>query len=158
MKPVSTEQGQTVEHADAGHLKQRWREYLQANRLNTTQQRELIVDYFFKSREHVSIDDLLARVRKRNSKVGYATVYRTLKLLVEAGLAMQRQFGDGQARFELAGEHHDHLICTKCGLIIEFEDDEIEQLQDKVAERFGFDVERHRHELYGKCSDCRQPE
>jgi len=71
---------------------------------------------------------------------------------------MQRQFGDGQARFELAGEHHDHLICTKCGLIIEFEDDEIEQLQDKVAERFGFDVERHRHELYGKCSDCRQPE
>ncbi len=158
MKAVGTDRVQANEHDDPGQLKQQWKEYLQTHRLNTTQQRELIVDYFFKSHEHVSIDDLLARVRTRNAKVGYATVYRTLKLLVEAGLAIQRQFGDGQARFELAGEHHDHLICTQCGLIIEFEDDEIEALQDKVADRFGFNVERHRHELYGKCKDCRQPE
>lgn len=158
MKVVATDRVLGVEHEAASRLKQRWREYLQEHRLNTTQQRELIVAYFFKSHEHVSIDELLARVRKRNAKVGYATVYRTLKLLVEAGLAIQRQFGDGQARFELAGEHHDHLICTQCGLISEFEDEEIEALQEKVAERFGFEVERHRHELYGRCRDCRQPD
>ena len=133
-------------------LKARWRAYLTANNLNTTQQRELIVEQFLRSRDHVSIDELLARIRKRNKKVGYATVYRTLKLLVESGVANQRQFGDGQARFEVAGDHHDHLICTKCGLILEFEDDEIERLQDSVAERLGgFKVTRHRHELYGLC-------
>lgn len=133
-------------------LKERWREYLQANRMNTTQQRELIVDYFLRCQDHVSIDELLGRVRKRNKKVGYATVYRTLKLLVDSGLAHQRQFGDGQARYEVAGEHHDHLICAKCGLILEFEDEEIERLQDRIAERLGgFKMVRHRHELYALC-------
>ena len=137
---------------DVRELKQRWRDYLSAHKLNTTQQRELIVDHFLRSRDHISIDELLTRVRKRNKRVGYATVYRTLKLLVDCGLALQRQFGDGQARYEVAGEHHDHLICTKCGLILEFEDDEIERLQDKIAERLGgFKVVRHRHELYGLC-------
>jgi Fur family transcriptional regulator, ferric uptake regulator len=137
---------------DVKSLKARWRSYLDEHKLNTTQQRELIVDYFLRSRDHVSIDELLVRVRKRNKKVGYATVYRTLKLLVESGLAHQRQFGDGQARYEVTGEHHDHLICVKCGLILEFEDDEIERLQDRIAERLGgFEVVRHRHELYGLC-------
>jgi Fur family ferric uptake transcriptional regulator len=155
---MAGEQGSEFHDRDAAAFKERWREYLQAHRMNTTQQRELIVDYFLRCTDHVSIDDLLAKVRKRNAKVGYATVYRTLKLLVDAGLAVQRQFGDGQARFELAGEHHDHLICTKCGLIIEFEDEEIEALQDRVAERFEFRLQRHRHELYGLCRDCRQPD
>ncbi len=137
---------------DLASLKTRWRSYLDEHHLNTTQQRELIVDYFLKSRDHVSIDELLSKVRKRNKKVGYATVYRTLKLLVESGLAHQRQFGDGQARYEVTGEHHDHLICTRCGLILEFEDDEIERLQERVAKRLGnFEVVRHRHELYGIC-------
>ena len=137
-------------------LKSRWRAYLATNNLNTTLQRELIVEQFLRSRDHVSIDELLARIRKRNKKVGYATVYRTLKLLVDSGIANQRQFGDGQARFEVAGEHHDHLICSKCGLILEFEDEEIERLQDRIAERLGgFKVIRHRHELYGLCGKAR---
>ncbi len=137
---------------DLKDLRTRWTDYLQSNNLNTTQQRELIVDQFLRCHDHISIDELLAKVRKRNKKVGYATVYRTLKLLVDAGIAIQRQFGDGQARFEVEGEHHDHLICTKCGLILEFEDEEIEALQDKIAQRLGgFKVLRHRHELYGLC-------
>lgn len=142
--------------SDTKDLKARWRAYLQENKLNTTQQRELIVDQFLRSTEHISVDELLARVRKRNRKVGYATVYRTLKLLVDSGLAIQRQFGDGQARYEVDGDHHDHLICTKCGLILEFEDEEIEALQEKIAERLGdFKVSRHRHELYGLCPKAR---
>ena len=137
---------------DLNRLKDRWLTYLQGNNLNTTTQRELIVDQFLRSHDHISIDELLVKVRKRNKRVGYATVYRTLKLLVDAGIAIQRQFGDGQARFEVDGEHHDHLICTKCGLILEFEDAEIEELQDKIAARMGgFKVTRHRHELYALC-------
>ena len=137
---------------DLGELKERWRSYIQDRRLNTTSQREAIVEQFLRTRDHVSIDELLGKVRKRHPKVGYATVYRTLKLLVDSGLAVERQFGDGQARYEVVGDHHDHLICMKCGLILEFEDDEIERLQDNIAQRLGgFTVLRHRHELYGLC-------
>ena len=137
---------------DTGELKERWRAYIQDRRLNTTAQREAIVEQFLRTRDHISIDELLNKVRKRQPRVGYATVYRTLKLLVDSGLAVERQFGDGQARFEVVGDHHDHLICVKCGLILEFEDDEIETLQDRIAERLGsFTVLRHRHELYGLC-------
>src|SRR6188768_4119905 len=134
---------------DTGELKERWRAYISDRRLNTTAQREAIVEQFLRTRDHVSIDELLGKVRKRQPKVGYATVYRTLKLLVDSGLAVERQFGDGQARYEIV---HDHLICMKCGLILEFEDDDIERLQEKIAARLGgFTVLRHRHELYGMC-------
>jgi Fur family ferric uptake transcriptional regulator len=137
---------------NTGELQERWRAYVQDRRLNVTAQREAIVEQFLRTREHVSIDELLLKVRKRQPKVGYATVYRTLKLLVDSGLAVERQFGDGQARYEVVGDHHDHLICVKCSLILEFEDDEIERLQDKIATRLGgFTVLRHRHELYGLC-------
>jgi Fur family ferric uptake transcriptional regulator len=137
---------------DTGELKERWRSYIQDKRLNVTAQREAIVEQFLRTRDHISIDELLTRVRKRQPKVGYATVYRTLKLLVDSGLAVERQFGDGQARYEVVGDHHDHLICMKCGLILEFEDDAIEQMQEKIAERLGgFRVMRHRHELYALC-------
>ena len=140
---------------DPSDLKERWRGFLHANRMNTTQQRELIVDLFLRCREHVSIDELLSRVRKRNKRVGYATVYRTLRLLVESGLAHQRQFGDGQARYEVAGEHHDHLICVECGFVLEFHNEAIEREQERVARSFGFSVLRHRHELYGLCPRAR---
>jgi Fur family ferric uptake transcriptional regulator len=147
---------QEFRSSEPRELKEQWRDYLTRRRLNTTSQREVIVDQFFKTRDHISIDELLARVRRRQPRVGYATVYRTLKLLVDSGLAVERQFGDGQARFEVIGDHHDHLICTKCGLILEFEDDEIESLQDKIAQRLGgFTVIRHRHELYGLCPKAR---
>ena len=151
MKIMSAQTGE-FRPSDPKALKERWKAYLTTNNLNVTTQREIIVDQFLRTQDHISIDELLARVRKRHPRVGYATVYRTLKLLVDSGLAVERQFGDGQARYEVVGEHHDHLICTKCGLILEFEDDDIEMLQDKIAERLGgFTVLRHRHELYGLC-------
>jgi Fur family ferric uptake transcriptional regulator len=136
-------------------LKQRWADYQHRNSLKSTSQRELIVDVFLNSEDHVSIDELLAQVRNRNPRVGYATVYRTMRLLVAAGLAAPRQFGDGQTRYEVTGPetpHHDHLICIQCGLILEFENCEIELLQDKVAERLGgFKIVQHKLELYGLC-------
>ena len=148
--------GTEFRSGDPKSLKERWKAYLAAHRLNTTTQREAIVDQFLKTQEHVSIEELLAKVRKRHAKVGYATVYRTLKLLVDSGLAIERHFGDGQSRYEVVGDHHDHLICAACGLILEFEDDEIERLQEKIAQRLGgFTVVRHRHELYALCPKAR---
>ena len=133
-------------------LRAKWAEFSRKSKLNTTQQRQVIVEVFLRSQEHVSAEDLLANIRKRHGKVGYATVYRTLRLLVDGGLATARQFGDGQTRYEVAGAHHDHLICEACGLILEFEDTEIERLQEAVARKLGgFRVLRHKHELYGLC-------
>lgn len=133
-----------------------FRDYLTAEGLKATRQRNLIVETFGRLGQHVSVEDLLAEVRKAEPAVGYATVYRTLKLLVDANLASIRHFGDGFARFEpRLEEHHDHLICESCGKIVEFHDEEIERLQEVLAERFSFRLTRHRHELYGLCEECR---
>jgi Fur family ferric uptake transcriptional regulator len=122
--------------------------------LKSTQQRDAIVEQFLRSTGHMSIEDLLLKVRKHSPKVGYATVYRTMKLLTECGIAAPRQFGDGQTRFEVMGDesHHDHLICVQCGFIVEFENDAIEKLQDEMASRLGgFKLVRHKLELYALC-------
>ena len=136
-------------------LREKFDDYVRRHNLKSTAQRDVIVDMFLKSSGHISIDDLLVRVRKRSPKVGYATVYRTLKLLTDCGIAAARQFGDGQTRFEVMGDdhaHHDHLICVSCGLILEFENDAIERLQDQMADQLGgFKLVRHKLELYGLC-------
>jgi Fur family ferric uptake transcriptional regulator len=127
--------------------------------LKATRQRNLIVQVFARSSGHVSVDELLRRVNRRDASIGYATVYRTVKLLVQAGLASARHFGDGFARFEVKEEqHHDHMICEECGAILEFTDGEIERLQENVARRHGFQIHRHRLELYGLCSRCQKAE
>src|SRR5262245_8839115 len=94
-------------------------------------------------------------VQKRRPDVGRTTVYRTLKLLQTAGLAQELQL-DGQSRFEreYKREHHDHFICKYCGEIIEFVSEDIERLQDEIAEKLGFVIEGHRHQIYGACRNC----
>ena len=101
---------------------------------------------------------LWAKVREHDARVSVATVYRTMKLLHECGLAHARNFGDGQTRYEAAvgRHHHDHLICTRCGTIVEFENDRIEVLQEKVARQHGFQVTSHKMELYGFCEACQR--
>lgn len=121
-----------------------------------TSQREAIVQCFLKSKDHLSIEDLLAQSREIDPQISYATVYRTLNLLKDKGLAIQRNFGEGQSLFEKAGEHHDHLICVDCAKIIEFEEEEIEDLQKKLAKKLGFELIYHRHELYGRCASCKK--
>jgi Fur family ferric uptake transcriptional regulator len=132
--------------------------YMAEHGLRATEQRRLIIETFMACEPHVSIDELLAQVRKKDGRIGYATVYRTLKMLADCGIAHERHFDDGFARYELADvrNHHDHLICTCCGKIIEFEEPEIESLQLAVARQYGFEVTHHRHELYGVCAECRQ--
>ena len=133
-------------------------EYIERRGLKHSRQRELVADAFFGMRGHVSVEELVERARRRDPRVSVATVYRTMRLLVESGAATARRFGDGQTRYEpSAGRaHHDHLICTVCGEIVEFTDEQIEELQALVARRHGFEVESHKLELYGKCSRCRR--
>lgn len=130
--------------------------YLEKNHLKQTKQRELILQAFLEANRHVTSDDLYQAVRKEHSNIGYTTVYRTMKLLVEAGLATERHFDDGITRYEIEQEHHDHLVCVNCGKIQEFECEEIEARQNEVASEYGFEVLRHRHELYGHCASCRE--
>lgn len=130
--------------------------FLNAQGLKNTPQRRLIVDVFFKRGDHISTEDLYDLVREADESIGQATVYRTLKLLCEAGIARELHFGDGIARYEPAIDdaHHDHLICTKCSKNIEVVDELIESLQIKMAQNHGFILTSHRMYLYGLCNDC----
>jgi Fur family ferric uptake transcriptional regulator len=137
--------------------REQFRSFIKAKGLKTTHQRDVIVDAFFKINYHTSVDDLFGEIRKTDKSIGYATVYRTLKLLKECGLAREWNFGDGHARYEHVAdqsEHHDHMICLGCGTIEEFENDRIERMQDQVAKEHGFTVVRHNMELYGYCRKC----
>jgi Fur family ferric uptake transcriptional regulator len=134
-----------------------WQAFLSKKRLKSTRQRDLIVDEFLAMRGHISLDDLHALVRAKNPAVGFSTVYRTMRLLEEAGLANERHFEQGRTLYERADakSHHDHLICEKCHYIIEFENDALESLQRKVAIGLGFVITNHRHEIYGLCAKAR---
>jgi Fur family ferric uptake transcriptional regulator len=134
--------------------------YLTKRGLRHTAQRRVIAQIFFGTSEHLTVEEILARARKLDGRVGHATVYRTMKLLAESGLAHERRFDGGVTRYELAAgvAHHDHLICRKCGRITEFEDPEIERLQDVIARRYGWRIDTHRHELYGVCGQCMRRE
>jgi Fur family transcriptional regulator, ferric uptake regulator len=134
------------------------RDHLARRGLRRSTRRDLVVETFFAAGDHATVEELTARVRARDGDVGQATVYRTLKLLEECGVAAARRFDDGLTRYEPVVEraHHDHLICTSCGAIVEFENPEIELLQLEVARRHRFSTESHRMELYGRCATCRR--
>jgi Fur family ferric uptake transcriptional regulator len=133
-------------------------QYKSTRGLKTSQKRLLIITYFLKEDRHFSVEELYNEVKKKYPKVSYSTVYRALKLLADCGLAHICRFTDGTTRFEPAhkAEHHDHLVCQRCGAIIEFENTEIESLQKKVAQKHNFLVVLHKLELYGLCEDCQK--
>jgi Fur family ferric uptake transcriptional regulator len=138
-----------------------FQQWLKERGLKATSQRDDIARVFFAARRHISVEELYADVRKVNPRVGYATVYRTLRLLKECGLAAERHFNDAEARYERAeGETraHDHFICERCGRIVEFASVENEALYETVAQKLGFVITRHRLELYGICRECREGE
>lgn len=130
------------------------RSYLSTRGLKFTFQRQLVTEVFYDVEDgshHPTVDELYQRVRVRDKRIGYATVYRTLKLLTAAGLAHPHRLGDNQTRYEAhSDDHHDHLICTRCGAILEFEDHEIERLQEEIAAKLGFALTNHQMVLYGE--------
>jgi Fur family ferric uptake transcriptional regulator len=115
-----------------------------------TDQRKIIARVMSDSSDHPDVDELYKRVSKIDSKISIATVYRTVKLFEEVGILAKHDFRGGKARYEELSEgHHDHLIDIKTGEIIEFVDEDIEKLQKKVAEKYGYDLVDHKLELYG---------
>lgn len=117
--------------------------------------RARVIEVFFRTGTHVTVQELSHAVRKRNRSVGYATVYRTMKLLSKLGYANELDFGDGFKRYESNLEsHHDHLVCQECGLVFEFQEPRIESLQEQVAQQHGFQPTMHRLDIYGICRQC----
>ena len=121
-----------------------------AKGVKLTEQRKIIAKVMSEANDHPDVDELYNRVSKIDSKISIATVYRTVKLFEEFGILAKHEFKGGKARYEQLNEsHHDHLIDIKSGEIIEFVDQEIEKLQKKVAEKYGYDLVDHKLELYG---------
>ena len=121
-----------------------------AKNVKLTDQRKIIAKVMSDSSDHPDVDELYKRVSKIDTKISIATIYRTVKLFEEAGIIAKHDFKGGKARYEeLSESHHDHLIDIKTGEIIEFVDDEIEKLQKKVAEKYGYELADHKLELYG---------
>jgi Fur family ferric uptake transcriptional regulator len=136
--------------------KERFYRHLQRTGLKRTAQRDLIVDVFLLTEDHLSSEDLYRLVKEQDPTIGQTTIYRTLKLLVEAGLAGEVRFGDGRTRYEPNNKfpHHDHLICTGCGATIEFFSVELKELQNKIAVAHGFTPTQNSLRLFGHCRSC----
>ncbi len=128
-------------------------DYIAKKQLKSTKQRDTIFNEFFNNYmgKHVTVEELYEDIKQNHPSIGFATVYRTLKLFKESGIASERNFGDGKARYEpirSETEHHHHMICTECGNM------QIESCLHQVAKLNEFDVANHKLEIYGKCSRC----
>jgi Fur family ferric uptake transcriptional regulator len=141
-------------------LEAAFREFLESRSLKMTAQRSLVFNAFRKKKGHSSVEELYDTIKRKDPSIGQATVYRTMKLLSEAGLAREVDFGDGIVRYEhtYGRDHHDHLICERCGKKIEVLDNRIEALQEQLAGKHGFRLTGHKMYLYGICPDCRKKE
>ncbi len=133
-----------------------FRDGLKKNNLKVTRQRLRVLEAFLKTEKHVSCDELYRLIRGEHPEIGYATVYRTLKLIQEAGLAREVDFGDKVLRLEheYGHKHHDHLICLACGKFFEVFDPDIEALQEKLAKKQNFTPVRHKMDIFGYCQKC----
>ena len=121
-----------------------------AKNIRMTSQRQIIIQVIEESDDHPDVDQLYLRSVELDNTISIATVYRTVKLLEEAGLIERLEFGDGRSRYEEAGEHHEHLVDIETGAVHEFYNEELETLKKEIAREMGYDLIEHRLELYGK--------
>ncbi|MBN1803702.1 MAG: transcriptional repressor [Sedimentisphaerales bacterium] len=137
-----------------------FREHLRRNGKLYSKQREQILDIFLKTEKHPTINDLYDLVRKKHPQIGLATVYRTMRVICNAGLARETDFGGGIRRFEHKYKHqrHHHLVCLKCGNIIEITSGKIEEIQRQLAKKHGFTIVKDTMEIFGNCRTCKRKE
>ena len=130
--------------------------YIAEHKLKITKQRRAVLNAFIECENHVSVEELYGIVSEHEPKIGLATIYRTLALLTKSGLALEMDFGDGQKRYESSymSAHHDHMVCTECGKIIEFNHPLIEKYQEEIAIQNGFKIISHKLDLFGHCNNC----
>ncbi len=140
-------------------LESRYQRFIRDNNLKSSKRRDLIFDYVAKTNDHFTVDDIYGAMLKTDPEIGIATVYRTVRLLVDCGILIEHTFGEKKGFFEVIdmnARHHDHLICNACGKIIEFQCDTIEDDKQRIAEQHQFKIESHKLEIYGLCSECQQ--
>ena len=132
------------------------RDHLRAKGLKFTPERRLVLREVFSIHRHFEVDDLFVRMRRRDRRISRSTIYRTLKLLVECGLLREVLFGERHSHYEhvLGHKHHDHLLCLRCGRVIEFSNDSIESLQERVCQEHQFRALGHRLQITGYCWKC----
>ncbi len=138
-------------------LLEEFKSLLKKNGEKFTIQREVILETLYNSDEHLTPEALHQRIQKQypDLKTGIATIYRTLSRLEDSDMVTSLSFGAQGKKYELgAKDHHDHMICTECGNIMEFVDEEIEKRQELIAERFGFKITDHSMQIYGLCKNC----
>ncbi len=136
-----------------------FRRYLKDQGLPCTRQREKVAQVVFSSAGHLSVEDIQGRLRDGGHRIGKATLYRTLDLLVRSRLVVEHDFGEGFKRYEhrLSREPvHEHLICLECGKVIEFESWEVQDVKARITQKHGFQPTRHRLEIYGLCRECQE--
>lgn len=135
-----------------------FRDYLKKEGMLYSKQREQILDVFLKTEKHPTVNDIYDMVRKKNPKIGLATVYRTMELIYDAGLARKVGFGDGIKHYEHKYKHqrHYHMICLKCGKVIEVTSNKLEQIQKQLAKKHGFTISRATMRLFGICRKCQR--
>jgi Fur family ferric uptake transcriptional regulator len=136
--------------------RERFHRHLKKVGLKQTEQRDTILEIFVNTRAHMSVDELFRLVRERDSKIGITTVYRTVKLLAECGLASEVSFQDGVARYEhqLGRRSHHHMVCTECGSSVEFFSPQVDKLEAEIGREFKYTPTRHTFQIYGVCGDC----
>jgi len=135
--------------------KKEFKDFIKEKGLKFTSQREVVLDEILDTKGHFEIEDIVHNIKKKNVNVSRATVYRTLNILKDMGLITEVIKFNNKTIYEISlKEHHDHLICTSCGKIIEFHEEEIEKLQNKICKDYNFNPSFHRLEIYGLCSDC----
>jgi len=134
----------------------KFEDFVRLHRGRLTPQRKFIVREFLELNGHYGINELHDHLRKKGRKINPSTIFRTLKLLVQAGIAMERQFANGNTKYDVNVAHHDHLICLYCGRIVEFDSPKLENLQMRIVRNHGFEMEYHKHEIYGSCLECRK--
>ena len=139
-------------------LLQRFRHHLQDHRLPLTRQRDRIATIIFQSEAHLSVADIQGVLAGNDLQASTATVYRTLELLVESGLVRAHDFGEGFKRYEAmtAQQGHEHLICVRCGTVVEFTNEHLERMLPMISDEYTFLHHRHHVEIYGLCRDCRR--
>ena len=149
-----------LDKAEGAALLERFRQYLREHHQPITKQRDLVAQIVFLAEDHLSVEGIRRELKQRSERVGMATVYRTLDLLVESGLVRTHEFGEGFRRYEaIAGQaDHEHLICEQCGRVVEFANERLERMLPVLADEHGFQHRRHKVEIYGVCRTCRQRE
>ena len=140
-------------------LNLRYESYIRANNFKSSKRRDLIFSHVSKTRGHFTADHIYQQMLKIDPAIGIATVYRTIRLLVDCGVLTEHTFGEKRGYFEINeinSRHHDHLICTSCGKIIEFQSDLIEDDKERIAAQYQFRIDSHKLEIFGLCNTCQQ--